>query len=78
MGPNGSVKPTLLKRLLGLLSPSRGTVHYDTTDLSTMSRREIAKRIALMPQDLNLQFGFTVEQVAAAAEEQVKKAKKQS
>ena len=63
LGPNGSGKTTLLKLLLGILSPTRGNVFYQATDLKKMTRREIAKRIALVPQEMNLQFGFTVEQM---------------
>jgi iron complex transport system ATP-binding protein len=63
IGPNGSGKTTLLKLLNGILPPSRGTVYYQATDLRKMSRREIARRIALVPQELNLSFSFTVRQV---------------
>lgn len=63
LGPNGSGKTTLLKILTGILPPARGTVKYQGADLKSMSRREIAKRIALVPQELNLQFGFTVRQM---------------
>lgn len=63
LGPNGSGKTTLLKLLTGILQPTRGVVLCDDADLKTMSRREIARRIALVPQELNLQFGFTVRQM---------------
>lgn len=63
LGPNGSGKTTLLKLLAGILHPARGMVSFQGTDLASMPRREIAKRIALVPQELNLHFGFTVEQM---------------
>lgn len=63
LGPNGSGKTTLLKILTGILPPARGIVKYQDVDLKSMSRREIARRVALVPQELNLQFGFTVRQM---------------
>jgi iron complex transport system ATP-binding protein len=63
LGPNGSGKTTLLKVLTGILPPSGGTVSYEGTNLKKMARREIAKRIALVPQEMNLQFGFTIQQM---------------
>lgn len=63
LGPNGSGKTTLLKILTGILPPAHGAVKYQGADLKTLTRREIAKRIALVPQELNLQFGFTVRQM---------------
>jgi iron complex transport system ATP-binding protein len=63
IGPNGSGKTTLLKLLTGILPPARGLVEYQKTDLRTLTRREIARQIALVPQELNVQFGFTVRQM---------------
>ncbi len=63
LGPNGSGKTTLLKLLTGILAPTRGAVLYQGIPLTTMTRREIARHIALVPQELNLQFGFTVQQM---------------
>lgn len=63
LGPNGSGKTTLLKLLTGILHPTRGAIFFQDTNLKKMTRREIAKRVALVPQELNLQFGFTVQQL---------------
>ncbi len=63
LGPNGSGKTTLLKILNGILSPRAGRVTWDGTDLTTLKRREIARRIALVPQELNAPFAFTVREM---------------
>lgn len=63
IGPNGSGKTTLLRVLIGLLPPTHGVVEYQGVDLRSLTRREIAKRIALVPQELNLTYGFTVAQI---------------
>lgn len=63
LGPNGSGKTTLLRLLTGILRPDAGSVTYQDKDLRALPRREIARHIALVPQELNLQFGFTVRQM---------------
>lgn len=59
LGPNGSGKTTLLKVLSGLLPPKRGRVFLDGQDVRRLSRRQIARRVAVVPQDLDTPFGFT-------------------
>jgi iron complex transport system ATP-binding protein len=61
--PNGGGKTTLLKTLLGLLSPRAGEVRFDGTVLSARSIRERARLIAYVPQTHVATFGFSVEAV---------------
>ncbi len=58
IGPNGSGKTTLLKILQGLLTPQKGEVLFDHLPLGKMSRREIAKRIAVVAQEIYPAFPF--------------------
>ncbi len=62
IGPNGSGKTTLLRIIDGICVPSRGTVLLDGIDVGAMTRREIAKSIAVVPQDSLMVFSFTVEE----------------
>jgi len=60
LGPNGSGKTTLLKMLSGTLTPTAGTITFDRRPLSGWTRRELARRIALVPQETHAPFDFTV------------------
>jgi iron complex transport system ATP-binding protein len=60
LGPNGSGKTTLLKLLAGTLAPASGGVTLDGRPLGTWTRREVARRVALVPQDTHTPFDFTV------------------
>ncbi|MDP8255891.1 MAG: heme ABC transporter ATP-binding protein [Candidatus Alcyoniella australis] len=63
VGPNGSGKSTLLKLLGGLLKPQQGRVEIDGKELDQYSRRQVARSMALIPQQLGTQYPFSVEQV---------------
>jgi iron complex transport system ATP-binding protein len=59
IGQNGSGKSTLLKAM-GRLMPFKGQVIYKDQSLLTMPTREVAKRIALLPQSPKVPEGITV------------------
>jgi len=63
LGPNGAGKSTLLRVLAGILSPVQGQVLLDGTDIASLDRREIARRVAVVPQSVQVAFGFTVREV---------------
>ncbi len=59
LGPNGCGKTTLLKLLAGIVSPASGDVRFDGTHLPSLSRRAIARRIAVVPQETHPAFDYT-------------------
>jgi len=50
VGPNGSGKSTIVRALLGRLTPEDGAVTLDGRALTSLSRREVATTIAVVPQ----------------------------
>ena len=63
IGPNGSGKSTFLKNLYKVLRPQRGAITLCGEDLLSMSNREMAQRMAVMVQEQEAAFDFTVEEV---------------
>ena len=50
IGPNGSGKSTILKALCGLNRPTSGRIILDGTEISKLSREEMARKIGVVPQ----------------------------
>lgn len=63
LGPNGSGKTTLIKLMSGVLKPSEGEVHLDGSRLARMKRRDVAQRVAVVPQQFTIPFAFTLNEV---------------
>jgi iron complex transport system ATP-binding protein len=63
LGPNGSGKTTLLRILAGTRQPQRGTVTLTDAALSSFSRADLARRMAVVPQETHLAFDYTVAEV---------------
>ena len=63
IGANGSGKSSLIRLLGGLVEPLRGEIIFDGVLLSSIERRERAKRIAYVPQSTATIFPFTALEV---------------
>lgn len=60
IGPNGSGKSTLLRAMAGAVRPSAGRVRLDGRDVSDFKGRELARRLAVVPQDGEVSFDFSL------------------
>ena len=65
LGPNGAGKSTLIKCLAGIFSPAAGDILVDGTNIRAMRRKEIARRIAYIPQSAAPIFPLPVRDLAA-------------
>lgn len=63
VGPNGAGKSTLLQVMAGVLAASQGQVTLDGQPLAQLSRKAVARHIALLPQQTRIDFGFAVHEV---------------
>jgi iron complex transport system ATP-binding protein len=63
IGPNGAGKSTLVRVLSGVLAPTSGSVHLFGDDIASLSRRQIARRVAVVGQTSEIPRGFRAESV---------------
>ncbi|MBU0728553.1 MAG: ABC transporter ATP-binding protein, partial [Proteobacteria bacterium] len=60
IGPNGSGKTTLLRAMAGLQKIESGTVRIQQKAISDYPRRDLARVMAVVPQNVPFDFPFTV------------------
>jgi iron complex transport system ATP-binding protein len=63
LGPNGSGKTTMLRVLAGVEKPGAGRVTLDGIDMARIPRADLARRMAVVPQETHLAFEYTVLEV---------------
>lgn len=65
IGANGCGKSTILKAVGRILKPKKGVVHLSGQDISKLSTKEIAKKMAILPQTPTAPSGLTVGELVA-------------
>lgn len=65
IGPNGSGKSTLLKLAAGVLPSDTGVVRLLGKDIRRLKRREIARILGYLPQRVESQVDYTVQEIVA-------------
>lgn len=63
IGPNGSGKTTLLRAMSRVVARDRGEILLKSHDLDTLGHRELARRVAVVPQDISIGFDYTVRDI---------------
>jgi iron complex transport system ATP-binding protein len=64
VGPNSSGKTTLLRLLSKVHGPDRGEIRFRGTPLGAVGRRALAREVAVVPQEEQLAFSVSVEELA--------------
>jgi len=65
IGPNGCGKSTLLKAVGRILKPKSGTVYLNGEDIHKLTTKEIAQKMAILPQTPQAPSGLTVGELVA-------------
>lgn len=65
IGANGAGKSTLLRLLLGIDKPTHGDISLFGQPLNDIARRDLARLITLVPQDSQINYAFSVEELVA-------------
>jgi len=58
IGPNGAGKSTLIKAITDIIEVKEGSIIIDGMDNKKISKRELAKLVAVVPQEFSIDFEF--------------------
>ncbi|MBE6054282.1 MAG: ABC transporter ATP-binding protein [Clostridium sartagoforme] len=73
IGANGSGKSTILKNIYRALTPSNGNILLDGENLLKMSYKKSAQKMAVVGQENDIPFDFTVEEIVSMGRSPYKK-----
>ncbi|ENK0838609.1 TPA: ABC transporter ATP-binding protein [Clostridium botulinum] len=65
IGPNGCGKSTVLKTVGRILKPKEGLVYLNGDDIRNLSTKEVAQKMAILPQSPQAQGGLTVGELVS-------------
>lgn len=65
IGPNGCGKSTVLKAVGRILNPKGGMVYLNGDDIRKLSTKEVAQKMAILPQSPQSPAGLTVGELVA-------------
>ncbi len=65
IGPNGAGKSSLLRCVTGIARSRRGAVRLSGTPVESLSRLDIARRVAVVPGQVSIPFAARVEEIVA-------------
>jgi len=60
LGPNGSGKSTLIRLMAGIVHPLAGEIRIEGRSIGQLTRRDVARRLAVVPQETQTTFDFSV------------------
>lgn len=63
IGPNGAGKSTILKHIMGLIHPPKGTIFYEGKDIRSFKAKDYARRISYVFQETPRDLDFTVYEI---------------
>lgn len=63
LGPNGSGKTTLLRLISKILNKDEGKIFIEEKSIDKINLKELAKKLAVVPQNTDIEFEFTVKDI---------------
>ncbi len=67
IGPNGAGKTTLLNLITGFIKPTKGKIYLNNKDICHMRKDEIARAVAVVPDNFETEFYLTVFDIVLMA-----------